>query len=83
MLVASRNHRDQRLEQLLEALQLGDTKAIGSVGGKVATILMDRGEVRNALNPQLIADLATAFSDVHTTMKLAPEPPDLSDSLTT
>jgi 3'(2'), 5'-bisphosphate nucleotidase len=42
VLVASRNHRDQRLEQLLEALELGDTKAIGSVGGKVATIL--RGE---------------------------------------
>lgn len=39
VLVASRNHRDQRLEQLLEALALGDTKAIGSVGGKVATIL--------------------------------------------
>jgi 3'(2'), 5'-bisphosphate nucleotidase len=42
VLVASRNHRDERLEQLLAALQLGDTKAIGSVGGKVATIL--RGE---------------------------------------
>ncbi|MCP9774044.1 3'(2'),5'-bisphosphate nucleotidase CysQ [Cyanobium sp. WAJ14-Wanaka] len=42
VLVASRNHRDGRLEQLLEALALGDTKAIGSVGGKVATIL--RGE---------------------------------------
>lgn len=42
VLVASRNHRDARLEQLLAALQLGDTKAIGSVGGKVATIL--RGE---------------------------------------
>ena len=42
VLVARRNHRDQRLEQLLEALALGDTKAIGSVGGKVATIL--RGE---------------------------------------
>ncbi|MEA5422907.1 3'(2'),5'-bisphosphate nucleotidase CysQ [Synechococcus sp. CCY9201] len=42
VLVASRNHRDQRLEHLLEALALGDTKAIGSVGGKVATIL--RGE---------------------------------------
>ena len=39
VLVASRNHRDQRLEQLLEAMALGDTKAIGSVGGKVATIL--------------------------------------------
>ena len=42
VLVASRNHRDQRLEQLLGALALGDTRAIGSVGGKVATIL--RGE---------------------------------------
>ena len=42
VLVASRNHRDQRLEQLLSALALGDTKAMGSVGGKVATIL--RGE---------------------------------------
>jgi 3'(2'), 5'-bisphosphate nucleotidase len=42
VLVASRNHRDQRLEQLLAVLALGDTKAIGSVGGKVATIL--RGE---------------------------------------
>lgn len=42
VLVASRNHRDQRLEQLLQAMALGDTKAIGSVGGKVATIL--RGE---------------------------------------
>ena len=42
VLVASRNHRDQRLEQLLAVLALGDTRAIGSVGGKVATIL--RGE---------------------------------------
>jgi 3'(2'), 5'-bisphosphate nucleotidase len=42
VLVASRNHRDARLEQLLAALELGDTRAIGSVGGKVATIL--RGE---------------------------------------
>jgi 3'(2'), 5'-bisphosphate nucleotidase len=42
VLVASRNHRDQRLERLLEDLALGETLAIGSVGGKVATIL--RGE---------------------------------------
>jgi 3'(2'), 5'-bisphosphate nucleotidase len=42
VLVASRNHRDERLERLLAALELGHTKAIGSVGGKVATIL--RGE---------------------------------------
>lgn len=42
VLVASRSHRDARLEQLLEALQLGDSIAMGSVGGKVASIL--RGE---------------------------------------
>ena len=42
VLVASRNHRDGRLEALLQALALGDSRAIGSVGGKVASIL--RGE---------------------------------------
>jgi len=42
VLVASRNHRDQHLEQLVAALQVGQTRSIGSVGGKVATIL--RGE---------------------------------------
>ena len=42
ILVASRNHRDQRLETLLENLCLGGTKSVGSVGCKVATIL--RGE---------------------------------------
>ncbi|MGB0596658.1 MAG: enoyl-CoA hydratase/isomerase family protein [Rubripirellula sp.] len=31
----------------------------------VATLLMDRPANRNALNPQLLADLSTAFSDVH------------------
>ena len=42
VLVASRSHRDSRLEQLLAALELGDTRVMGSVGGKVATVL--RGE---------------------------------------
>jgi len=42
VLVASRNHRDQRLEALLADLGLGSTRAVGSVGCKVATIL--RGE---------------------------------------
>jgi 3'(2'), 5'-bisphosphate nucleotidase len=42
VLVASRNHRDARLEQLLAALPIADRRAMGSVGGKVATIL--RGE---------------------------------------
>ncbi|TWU56636.1 2,3-dehydroadipyl-CoA hydratase [Rubripirellula tenax] len=31
----------------------------------VATLLMDRAGMRNSLNPQLIDDLKTAFSDVH------------------
>jgi len=42
VLVASRSHRDGRLEQLLAALPIGPSRAMGSVGGKVATIL--RGE---------------------------------------
>ncbi len=42
LLVASRNHRDGRLEQLVTALGPAGSLAIGSVGGKVATIL--RGE---------------------------------------
>lgn len=35
------------------------------VHGNIATILLDRPDRRNALNPQLLEDLATAFSDVH------------------
>ena len=42
LLVASRSHRDDRLETLIGELQLGGSKAVGSVGCKVATIL--RGE---------------------------------------
>lgn len=42
VLVASRSHRDSRLERLLEALPIGPSRAMGSVGGKVGTIL--RGE---------------------------------------
>ena len=42
VLVASRNHRDHRLEQLLATLPLAERRSMGSVGGKVATIL--RGE---------------------------------------
>ena len=42
ILVASRSHRDDRLVRLIDALELGGSKAVGSVGFKVATIL--RGE---------------------------------------
>ena len=39
ILVSSRNHRDQRMNELVEALQLSKTKTLGSVGCKVASIL--------------------------------------------
>ncbi len=42
VLVASRNHRDARLEGLLARIAPASSTAMGSVGGKVATIL--RGE---------------------------------------
>ena len=42
VLVASRNHRNPRLEALLEQLAPASSRSMGSVGGKVATIL--RGE---------------------------------------
>jgi len=42
LLVASRNHRDARLEQLLAEIRPAGSLAMGSVGGKVCTIL--RGE---------------------------------------
>ena len=42
LLVARRSHRDDRRENLIGEVQLGGSKAVGSVGCKVATIL--RGE---------------------------------------
>ena len=42
ILVASRNHRDERLEKLIFKLAISGSKKVGSVGCKVATIL--RGE---------------------------------------
>ncbi len=41
------------------------------VHANVATILMDRPKTRNALNPQLIEDLTTAFSDVYQEKRVA------------
>ncbi len=42
ILVSSRNHQDLRLENLIQKMDLGEKKKIGSVGCKVASIL--RGE---------------------------------------
>ena len=50
VLVASRNHRDQRLEKLLSTLSLGETKAIGSVGCKIAAILRGEADIYISLS---------------------------------
>ncbi len=45
ILVASRNHRDERLENLIEKLNLGKQIAVGSIGCKIATILRGESDV--------------------------------------
>ena len=42
ILVASRSHRDKRLENLIQSLKFANQKSVGSIGCKVGTIL--RGE---------------------------------------
>ena len=50
VLVASRNHRDQRLEQLLQQLEIGSCLLVGSVGCKVAAILRGDADVYVSLS---------------------------------
>ena len=50
VLVASRSHRDARLEQLLQALPLASSRAVGSVGCKIATILRGEADVYISLS---------------------------------
>ena len=50
VLVASRSHRDNRLEKLLGRLEIGASRAMGSVGGKVATILRGESDVYISLS---------------------------------
>jgi len=50
VLVASRNHRDQRLEQLLQELEIGSCLTVGSVGCKVAAILRGDADVYVSLS---------------------------------
>jgi 3'(2'), 5'-bisphosphate nucleotidase len=50
VLVASRNHRDQRLEALVTALQIGPSRSMGSVGGKVATLLRGEADIYISLS---------------------------------
>ncbi|MGA7935669.1 MAG: 3'(2'),5'-bisphosphate nucleotidase CysQ [Kovacikia sp.] len=48
--VASRSHRDQRFSQLLQRFPCQKQKSIGSVGGKIATILEQTGDVYISLS---------------------------------
>lgn len=49
-LVASRTHRDQRLQNLLNSLPFKDRNYVGSVGCKIATILEQKSDVYISLS---------------------------------
>jgi 3'(2'), 5'-bisphosphate nucleotidase len=48
--VASRNHRNEKLEYLLQKIPFGDEKSVGSVGGKIAAIVEQRADVYISLS---------------------------------
>ena len=50
ILVASRNHRDERLKALIPRLGLAGSRAVGSVGCKVAAILRGEADVYVSLS---------------------------------
>ena len=50
ILVASRNHRDANLEKLLSYIGFGESKSIGSVGCKIASILRGDSDVYISLS---------------------------------
>ncbi len=52
ILVASRNHRNERLDALIQELNLASSQAVGSVGCKVATILRGEADVYISLSGQ-------------------------------
>jgi 3'(2'), 5'-bisphosphate nucleotidase len=49
-LVASRSHRDQRLNKLLENLPCKNQKFVGSVGGKIASIIEQQADIYISLS---------------------------------
>lgn len=49
-LVASRSHRDQRLNKLLEKLPCKNQKFVGSVGGKIASIVEQQADIYISLS---------------------------------
>ncbi len=50
VLVASRSHRDQRLETLISKIDISLTKSVGSVGCKIATILRGESDIYISLS---------------------------------
>lgn len=50
ILVASKNHRDLKLEGLLRSLDIAGTKEVGSVGCKIATILRGEADIYISLS---------------------------------
>ncbi|MEL6462932.1 MAG: inositol monophosphatase family protein, partial [Cyanobacteria bacterium J06621_15] len=49
-LVASRNHRNQKLNYLLEKLPFKNKKSVGSVGGKIAAIIEQQADIYISLS---------------------------------
>ncbi len=52
ILVSSKNHKDQKLPNLISNLSFAETKSIGSVGCKVASILRGEADVYISLSGQ-------------------------------
>ena len=50
ILVASRSHRDQKLENLIQKLEVGSQKSVGSIGCKVGTILRGDSDIYLSLS---------------------------------
>ena len=50
ILVASRNHRDEKLESLIDSMELGGSVSVGSVGCKVASILRGESDIYISLS---------------------------------
>ena len=50
ILVASRSHRDAKLETLIETLDLGSQKSVGSIGCKICTILRGESDIYLSLS---------------------------------
>ncbi|WP_414477807.1 3'(2'),5'-bisphosphate nucleotidase CysQ [Prochlorococcus sp. MIT 1223] len=52
VLVASRSHRDKRLEALIDGMKIGQQKSVGSIGCKIATILKGESDIYVSLSGQ-------------------------------